>query len=216
MRNTKQNENNPIIKIVIFLIIIIVFISLYFLFINLGEKDARNTRALNVSEMIKIRFNLLDHNNNEFTEYNLKGNSLSLIYFGFTACPDICPNSLEKMVTIANKLKTKGVKITPIFVTVDPTRDTPKVLKEYLSNFSSNNFIGLSGSEKDIKTVTKNFGIFYEKIPNKEDPDNYMINHSTFMYLIDNNGEYITHFNFTHTIKEIIDTITKLRYKHNR
>jgi cytochrome oxidase Cu insertion factor (SCO1/SenC/PrrC family) len=115
-----------------------------------------------------------------------------LLYFGFTSCPDVCPTDLA---TIADTLRLLGPQadaLQPIFVTLDPQRDTPPVLREYVSAFHPR-FIALRGSEQDTRRVALSYKVFYEKLqpaPGKA----YLIDHMAFTFLLDRNGNYVAFF----------------------
>ncbi|AGJ01759.1 Protein translocase subunit SecD [Rickettsia prowazekii str. GvF12] len=148
-------------------------------------------------------FELIDQNGEIFNSDKLRGH-LSLIYFGFTSCPDICPTSLNKITNIVEILHQNKIDIIPVFITVDPKRDTPEVLKEYIKNFHPK-FISLTGNEHQIKDVTDKFKVFYARVNSDNDDQNYMIDHSSFTYLIDKNGRYMKHFYLDISAKEIME-----------
>ena len=149
-------------------------------------------------------FSLTSHNGKIFSEQDLTG-KITLVYFGFTFCPDICPTSLEKFSTAIDVLTKYNIDVTPIFITVDPRRDTQAVLKEYLTYFSPK-IIGLTGTEKQIRDVASAFKIFYS-ISEDADTDNYMIDHTSLCYLFDKDGKYYTHFYYDTSAEEIIEYI---------
>lgn len=152
-------------------------------------------------------FTLTDHNGNIFSSDSMKG-KISLIYFGFTFCPDICPTSLQKLTTVVTTLDKYQISILPIFITVDPTRDTSKILKEYLEHFSPR-FLGLTGSEQEINYVANLYKVFFTKAENTHTRDlhEYMIDHSSFIYIMDKNGQYLKHFYMSTEAEEIINFI---------
>lgn len=114
-----------------------------------------------------------------------------LIYFGFTHCPDICPEELEKITKIVDKIdSTRLYKsyLIPIFVTCDPERDTPEAINEYLSDFSQK-IIGLTGSKEEIEKVTKQFRVYNRKsVIGGSDSNDYLIDHSIYIYFVDPDG----------------------------
>lgn len=135
-------------------------------------------------------FELVDQNGNRFTDDNLKG-KFSMIYFGFSLCPDICPEELEIMTHVLNKVNANGEKrLQPLFVTCDPWRDTPEVLKEYLKDFHPD-IVGLTGTYDQVKNVCKQYRVYFSTPPNVKPGDNYLVDHSIFFYLMDPEGNFI-------------------------
>jgi len=137
-------------------------------------------------------FELTDHLGRRFTEKNLLG-KYSLVFFGFTYCPDICPVALQKMTAAIDMLGTDGDRITPIFITTDPERDTVEKIAEFVKSFRKNT-IGLTGSPEQIKNTARAYKIFYSKSVNKDAPGGYGMDHSSVIYLMGPDGKYITHF----------------------
>ncbi|MGE8190816.1 SCO family protein [Pseudomonas sp. NPDC086278] len=137
-------------------------------------------------------FQLTNQNGQRVTERSF-GEPV-LLYFGFLTCPDICPTDLAKMARISRQLQQQqGLKVQPVFVTVDPERDTPEKLKTYVNYFASN-FIGLTGSAQDIVRITDAYHVYYKKVPYGDKPGQYMMDHSTILFLLDSQGRYLKHF----------------------
>ena len=107
-------------------------------------------------------FTLKDMNNNIITQETFKG-PLTAIFFGFTHCPDVCPMTLNKMDIILDKLKKKNKSLRVFFISVDPERDTPEVVKDYLNSFD-NNFVGITGDPEKIFLLSRSWGIISQKI----------------------------------------------------
>lgn len=203
-----QKSSSKVTKIIIALSIIIAAISLYILLvIELPNKPlAGQGGAPEENVPIGGDFVLTDHNGNEFSSDMMKG-KLSLVYFGFTFCPDICPASLQKLTNVLSALGKYQIDVLPIFITVDPARDTPDILKEYLGHFHPK-FVGLTGSEEKIREVANLYKVFYaiaEGVTEKD--DKYMLDHSSFVYLMDKNGKYMKHFYMNSKPEEIIEYI---------
>lgn len=118
----------------------------------------------------------------------------ALLYFGFMTCPDICPTDLAKMARISRQLQQQqGLKVRPIFVTVDPERDTPAKLKTYVQYFAKD-FVGLTGTAQQIARITDAYHVYYKKAPYGDQPGQYMMDHSTVLFLLDSQGRYLKHF----------------------
>lgn len=134
-------------------------------------------------------FELIDHNGNKFTEKDLLG-KFSLIYFGFSHCPDICPDELDKLGVWLDDLEANNIHVQPIFITCDPARDSPEVLKEYLTDFHDG-IIGLTGSYEDVKKVCKQYRVYFSTPPNVQPGQDYLVDHSIFFYLMDPQGQFV-------------------------
>ena len=134
-------------------------------------------------------FTLKDQNNNSYTLS--QSSKMKIVFFGFLNCPDICPTALSEVSSLLNKLDGLSKNIEPIFITVDPTRDTPELLKNYLAFFDER-IIGLTGTQDQIENVSNQYHVYYS-YQNKDEVENYTVNHTANMYLLDkdNNVEKI-------------------------
>lgn len=137
-------------------------------------------------------FTLVNVTGQERTEKDFLGKPM-LIFFGFTNCPDICPSGLQTLTVSLNKLGQASQKISLVFVTIDPERDTPQVLKTYLANFHTN-IEGLTGSNQQVEQIVKVYRVYTKKIPDTMEPKRYYFDHSSFFYLMDGAGKYVKHF----------------------
>jgi protein SCO1/2 len=139
-------------------------------------------------------FELTDHNGVTRTDAYFHG-SYPLIYFGFTHCPDLCPTTLATMGgaldALAEHAPAKEARVVPVFITVDPARDTVAVLKSYVASFHPR-LVGLTGTAEQLDQVARSYGAFYAAVPTGA--GDYMMDHSGFILLMGPGGEYITHF----------------------
>lgn len=200
-------KNNPS-KAIIILSIIIAAISVYMLIaIELPDKPLAGEGGAQENSAIGGDFVLTDHNGDKFSSDQLKG-ELSLVYFGFTYCPDICPSTLQKIAKVMDTLDKYQIKVTPVFVTVDPQRDKINILKEYLGHFN-NKLIGLTGTPEEIQQAAAEFKVFYARSDAGEENDNndYMVDHSSFIYLMDKNFKYKKHFSMGSSAEDIVEYI---------
>ena len=136
-------------------------------------------------------FELVDMNGRKFTEANLKG-KYTLLYFGYTYCPDICPTELTIIAETLDRLGDLRKRFRVVMVSVDPERDTPQVLKDYMANFGPE-FVGLTGTPEQIRHMARIWRVFYRKVPD-ERGGGYTMDHAAVTYLLDRNGKYIRHF----------------------
>jgi protein SCO1/2 len=152
-------------------------------------------------------FNLTDQHGRPFASSALHG-KLALIYFGYTYCPDICPTELQTISAALDRLGKSADQVTPIFITVDPERDTPAVLASYLSDFSPR-LIGLTGTPDQIAKVARAYRIYYAKAPGASGTvgDSYLMDHSNIIYLMGRDGRYLTHFSLQSTPDQIAAAI---------
>ncbi|KAJ6114948.1 hypothetical protein N7486_000726 [Penicillium sp. IBT 16267x] len=137
-------------------------------------------------------FVLKDLDGKEFTEEDLKG-KYSFVYFGFTHCPDICPDELDKMAEIIEKVKesTKDEKLfLPVFITCDPARDTPEVLRAYLQEFHPG-IVGLTGTYEQVKNVCKQYRVYFSTPRDAKAGEDYLVDHSIYFYLMDPDNDFV-------------------------
>ena len=135
-------------------------------------------------------FKLTDQNGKTITDQDLKGHP-SLVFFGFTHCPEICPTALADISQVIDTLGSDGDKVNALFVTVDPERDTPAVLKDYLSSFNPR-LIGVGGDADALAAVAKAYRVYYKKVPLKD--GDYTMDHTAIVYLMDKNGQFVSPF----------------------
>ncbi|KAJ0165093.1 Protein SCO1, mitochondrial [Colletotrichum tanaceti] len=135
-------------------------------------------------------FELTDQNGNKFTSEDMKGR-YALVYFGFTHCPDICPDELDKMAQMYDLVEQKRPgSVLPIFITCDPERDTPAVVKEYLAEFHPK-FIGLTGTYDEIKDMCKLYRVYFSTPQHVKPGQDYLVDHSIYFYLMDPEGDFV-------------------------
>lgn len=149
-------------------------------------------------------FTLVNQNGEPVTEAMLEGKP-SLIYFGYTFCPDFCPAELANMARAADLLAARGVDINLVFITIDPERDTVAELKTYVANFHED-FIGLTGAPEQIAAAAKAYKVIYRKA---ESPDfsDYLMDHTTFVYAMGPAGTYHAFFRAMEDPEKIADTL---------
>lgn len=136
-------------------------------------------------------FALTDQNGTLRTDVDFRG-KLMLVYFGFTYCPDVCPTDLLQMALAVDELGQAGGMVEPIFITVDPERDTSEHLKQYMLLFHPR-FVGLSGDALAIRAATDAYRVYHKKVE-WDDRSGYTVDHSAFIYLMGRDGEYLGFF----------------------
>jgi len=151
-------------------------------------------------------FTLTDHTGKDVTEKDFTG-KYRLIYFGFTFCPAICPTELSKITSTLKILGDQGDMILPIFITVDPERDTPEKMKDYISLFHPS-IVGLSGTPEQIKRALKEYKIYAAR---REEPGmtEYTMDHSSFIYFIGPDDRLLHIFKMEDTAQVMADTISR-------
>jgi protein SCO1/2 len=139
-------------------------------------------------------FQLVDQDGKKVSDADFRGRFM-LIYFGYSFCPDVCPTTLGVMAEALDRMGADGRKIVPVFITVDPARDTPKVLKQYMAAFGPR-FVGLTGDDAAIGKVEKAYRVYAKKRPlDDAKPDgNYAMDHSSVMYLVGPDGKVVTYY----------------------
>jgi len=152
-------------------------------------------------------FSLVDHKGRSVTNKDFAGRKM-LVFFGFTSCPDVCPSGLQVISAALDKLGPKAETITPVLITVDPGRDTPAVLAEYVKSFHPR-LVGLTGSEEQVQAAAKAYRVYAKKVPDDKSPGGYTIEHSAYLYLMDESGSFLTHFPSTVGVDRLAQELAK-------
>jgi protein SCO1 len=140
-------------------------------------------------------FHLEDQNGKPVSDQDLKGRPF-LVFFGFTHCPDICPTTLFEMSQVMHVLGPDADRTAAVFITVDPERDTPAVIKDYLSNFDPH-VRGLTGDQASVNAALKAYRVYAKKVP--LDNGDYTMDHTALVYLMDKDGRFVAPFNVNRT-----------------
>jgi len=169
----------------------------------------------------KPRFNNVDVTGANYardfrlTDFNGKPRSLAdfrgkvvLVFFGYTQCPDVCPTTLSDMAEVKKRLGADGDKLQVIFVTLDPDRDTPQVLAQYVPAFDPA-FIGLYGTRDETAAVAKDFKVFYQKVPGKTETS-YTLDHTAGSYVFDREGRLRLFVRHAGAVDPIVEDLKKL------
>jgi protein SCO1 len=152
-------------------------------------------------------FTLTDQTGKTVTDQDFRGRYV-LVFFGFTHCPDICPAELQVMSATLDELGPKAAQVVPVFITLDPERDTQAVVGEYVKNFAPG-FVGLTGSPEAIAEAAKAYRVAYSKFQEDETTGDYSIDHSALVYLMGPDGNYITHFVYGTPAAKMTETLRR-------
>lgn len=150
-------------------------------------------------------FALVDQNGQAVTDQTFRGKWM-LVFFGFTHCPDICPTALNDMTVALEALGPAGDKVQPVFITVDPERDTVEAMAEYVGNFDPR-IVGLTGTPEQIAQAAKAYRVYYKKVPQG---DGYTMDHTGILYVMDPEGRFVTHFSPTTSPADMAERLRKL------
>jgi protein SCO1/2 len=150
-------------------------------------------------------FRLLDQNGRTVTDADLKGRPF-LVFFGFTHCPDVCPTTLFEISEVLRELGADADRLGALFITVDPERDTPAALKDYLSSFDPH-LVGLTGDLDAVSAVAKAYRVYFKKVP--LDDGGYTMDHTAIVYLMDKDGRFVAPFSLRRTTEAAVADVRK-------
>jgi len=194
-------------KLHIAIVALVVVVFAFGAWLNLRHDDPPENAAVGgmvVNVDIGGPFELTDHTGAQFTRDDLAGD-YALIYFGYTFCPDVCPTELGLMAEAIDLLEGDGERVRPVMITIDPERDTPDVLSEYVPLFHKR-LVGLTGTEQEVRDVATKYRVFYRRF---EDPSYtyYLMDHTSFVYLLSPTGEIASMFRYQTPPEEMAATI---------
>ena len=155
-------------------------------------------------------FSLVDHKGQPKTDKDFRGRYM-LIYFGYTYCPDVCPTALQAMTQAMDRLDPETQKkIIPVFITIDPERDTAKQLNAYVDNFHPS-MVGLTGAPEELATTARAYRVFFGRAKGaEEESTDYLMDHSSIVFLMDPDGEYVTHFTHATAPEKMAERLAKV------
>ncbi len=155
-------------------------------------------------------FTLVDEHGATRTDRDFRG-SYMLIYFGYTYCPDTCPTTLLKITDALDQLAAqapaKAERVVPLFISVDPERDTPEVLRSYAANFHPR-LVALTGTPRELERLGRTYGVFFAKVPTGE-PGEYLMDHTSFIYLMGPDGKYIEYFDGDVSVDDLVAALRR-------
>ena len=182
--------------------LVAIFVALMTTFVMTpGQSNASIQETSSGKALIGGPFTLVDHQGQERTEQDLLG-KYSVMYFGFTFCPDACPTALGQMTTAIQQLPAEQqAAIKPVFVTVDPERDTVEAVADYVTLFSDD-LLGLTGTQEQIDQIKSVYRVYSQKAQTEESSD-YLVDHSSYIYVMAPNGDYLKHFSHNDSAETI-------------
>lgn len=168
-----------------------------------GERGMLGNSPNSPKQAVEIggAFNLVNGDGEAVTEADF-GSDYLLVSFGFTSCPDVCPTALQSIGQAMDVLGPEGDQLQPLFITLDPERDTPDVVGEYATAFHPK-LIGLTGSATQVAGAAGAYRVYYAKVPTPDDELAYTIDHSAYIYLMGPDGAYLTHFSHNSSPEDI-------------
>lgn len=171
--------------------------------------DLSTLHATRFSEPRTLQpFELVDHTGKPFTNNDLLGR-WTFVFFGYTHCPDVCPTTLSVLNSVAGRLKEAGRDARFVFISVDPDRDTPALLGQYVAYFNGD-FVGVTGTEQALAALTRQLGVVYMRVPAADSPDGYLVDHTASVLLFDPDGRLHAIFSAPLVAADISDDFVKL------
>ena len=146
-------------------------------------------------------FTMINQKSETVTEKDFLGR-YTIYFFGYTFCPDVCPTELQVLSAALKELGPDAAKITPVFVSIDPERDTPKIIGEYVANFHPR-LVGLTGTPEQLASMARAFHVYYKKVTHEKDSQNYGMDHPSILYLMGPDGKFTKHFPYTTDAKNL-------------
>jgi protein SCO1/2 len=165
----------------------------------------RDTGSKSPAAAVGGPFSMIDHHGARVSEASYRGGPM-IVFFGFTHCPDVCPTTLFEMTEVLKRIP-KDKKVSALFVTVDPERDTPEKLKDYLSSFDPR-ISGLSGTREQIDATLKAYRVYAKKVP--QENGEYSMDHSAIIYLMDKQGRFVNALNMQQPPEAVAREIQRL------
>ncbi|HDL16356.1 MAG TPA: SCO family protein [Rhizobiales bacterium] len=173
----------------------------------LRSMQPEKPQVLSGKALIGGTFTLTDHTGRRVSEKDFAGRFM-LIYFGYTFCPDVCPAELQVMSAALDQLGDKAKNVTPVFITIDPERDTVKQMASYVTNFHER-MVGLTGTAEEIRAAAKAYRVYYAKAEDDTSSTDYMMEHSSIVFLMSPKGEYLAHFTYGTGVDKMATGIAK-------
>ena len=198
------SQNSKFFYLLLLSGIVIVFSFSYNIYREISESKTCDN-STNFIDGLGGPIDLIDQNERAFSLVK-QNNSLSLLYFGYSYCPDICPYDLERNAYVKDIMDEQQLDINLVFITLDPSRDTTERLKDF-SEYIHNSMIALTGSNDQIEGLKKAYGVFGKSNKVDYEDQSYLVDHSTFSYLVNKDGEVLSYFNRRESPEKISEKI---------
>ena len=198
------SQNRKFFYLLLFSGIVIIFSFSYNIYTHVSVSGSCN-KSTNFVNGLGGPIDLIDQNENAFS-LQKQNASLSLLYFGYSFCPDICPYDLERNAFVKDMMDEQQLDINLVFITLDPSRDTTERLKDF-SEYIHDSMIALTGSNDQIEGLKKAYGVFGKSNKVDYEDQSYLVDHSTFSYLVNKNGEVLSYFNRRESPEKISEKI---------
>jgi len=173
-----------------------------------GDNSKVKSTIIAGAPQIGGAFSLVNNKGENVTEKDFQG-KLMLVFFGYTNCPDVCPTEMSVFANVMQELGDEGKDVTPVFITVDPDRDTVEVVDEFVQAFDAS-IVGLTGTPEQINAVKKGYRIYGHAVDKEKDPEFYLVDHTSFTYLMDRQGKLYTAFSYGTSAEKIIKAIKEI------
>ncbi len=196
-----QTSRYPLIALVVSLVLLIVLI-----FMSQDERPPASTRAVSGAGPEIAAFSLVDQTGTAISKKDVLGRP-SVLFFGFTFCPDVCPTTLASMTSYLKQLGPDGDRIGAFFISVDPERDTPEVLASYLASFDPR-IRGVTGQPDEIAKLTKSLGIYHKKVDTGG--GSYTVDHSALIVQLDSQGRFFGTIAYEESPQAAMDKLRRL------
>ncbi len=181
-----------------------------------GMTEQARTAEEIAREIVTGEFSLVDGNGETVSDTDFRGSWL-LVFFGYTHCPDVCPTTLGSIALVMDELGSEAESLQPLFITVDPARDSADVVRQYAAAFHPK-IIGLTGSERQVAAAARSHRAYYARVAASNgtttDTDDYAMDHSAHLYLMDPDGVYATAFSQTTTVDAMVRIIRERMAGH--
>ena len=198
------SQNRKFFYLLLFSGIVIIFSFSYNIYTHISESGSCN-KSTNFINGLGGPIDLIDKNETTFS-LEKQNAYLSLLYFGYSYCPDICPYDLERNAYVKDIMDEQQFDINLVFITLDPSRDTTERLKDF-SEYIHKSMIALTGSNDQIETLKKAYGVFGKSNKVDYEDQSYLVDHSTFSYLVNKDGEVLSYFNRRESPEKISEKI---------
>jgi cytochrome oxidase Cu insertion factor (SCO1/SenC/PrrC family) len=190
MQNTVQLPRRKTLMVALVLLVLAVGLGIASLLVTPPDHQQGSGVAL-----VGGPFTMVNQTGAVVTEKDFAGKYM-LVFFGYTYCPDVCPATLQVMANALDQLGDKAKKVAPVFVTIDPARDDVATIKAYVEAIDPR-LTGLTGTPEQVAAITAAYKVFYAKVPNEKRPQDYLMDHSSLLFLMGPDGRFLKHFNYT-------------------